>query len=206
MGSTELADGAVTDAKITGPISAAKLDLTGVVSKSGDTMTGALTLPANGLAIGTNQLVASGGNVGIGTATPIERLDVNGNIRINDADVYLRADRNHGLGWYGTGKLFAGANVNGPALYGDTGGVLGTTGGGRGQQAALMWDVNANVTIPGNLILSSGTSTMGIIYSGATTLIHTTNTFQTYGFGNNNFFVGPGAGNLRHMAMEAIRL
>jgi hypothetical protein len=33
-------------------------------------MTGALTLPSNGLTAGTNQLVVSGGNVGIGTASP----------------------------------------------------------------------------------------------------------------------------------------
>jgi hypothetical protein len=45
-------------------------DVSGKVSKSGDTMTGALNLPSNGLAVGTNQLVVSGGNVGIGTASP----------------------------------------------------------------------------------------------------------------------------------------
>ena len=52
------------------------------VAKSGDAMTGALNLPANGLAVGTNQLVVSGGNVGIGT-TPGAKLDVNGNLKIN---------------------------------------------------------------------------------------------------------------------------
>jgi hypothetical protein len=47
------------------------------VNVSGDTMTGTLTLPANGLAAGTNQLVLSGGNVGIGTAAvPTARLRV----------------------------------------------------------------------------------------------------------------------------------
>jgi hypothetical protein len=65
----KIANGAVTDAKITGPISAAKL-------------TGVLTLPANGLAIGVNQLVASGGNIGIGTTTPGFTLDVNGTGRV----------------------------------------------------------------------------------------------------------------------------
>ena len=120
VSNAQIADGAVTDAKITGPISAAKLDLSGVVNKAGDTMTGALNLPLNGLAIGTNQLVVSGGNVGIGTATPQDQLELTGNLRLAPASV---------------------------------------------------------------------------IRLGASTLIHTTNTFQTYGLGNNNFFVGPGAGN-----------
>jgi hypothetical protein len=40
------------------------------VAKAGDTMTGTLNLPANGLVAGNNQLVLNGGNVGIGTATP----------------------------------------------------------------------------------------------------------------------------------------
>ncbi len=48
------------------------------VAKSGDTMTGTLNLPANGLVAGTNQLVISGGNVGVGTATPAAQLHVSG--------------------------------------------------------------------------------------------------------------------------------
>jgi hypothetical protein len=40
------------------------------VAKAGDTMTGALILPSNGLTVGTNQLVTSGSNVGIGTSSP----------------------------------------------------------------------------------------------------------------------------------------
>ncbi|HBI24615.1 MAG TPA: hypothetical protein DDX84_10545, partial [Nitrospiraceae bacterium] len=48
------------------------------VNITGDTMTGALNLPSNGLAVGTNQLVVSGGNVGIGTANPRATLDVSG--------------------------------------------------------------------------------------------------------------------------------
>ena len=49
------------------------------VAKSGDSMTGALSLLANGLAAGGSQFVLSGGNVGIGTATPSTRLEVVGN-------------------------------------------------------------------------------------------------------------------------------
>lgn len=46
------------------------------VDKAGDTMTGALTLPTDGLKVGTSQLVASGGNIGIGTTNPGYTLDV----------------------------------------------------------------------------------------------------------------------------------
>src|ERR1041384_7723685 len=48
------------------------------VAKNGDTMTGALNLPTNGLAVGTNQLVVAGGNLGIGTSNPYGNLDVRG--------------------------------------------------------------------------------------------------------------------------------
>lgn len=50
------------------------------VNKTGDTMTGALSLPSNGLTVGTSQLVVSNG-VGIGTSSPTAPLDVNGKIR-----------------------------------------------------------------------------------------------------------------------------
>jgi hypothetical protein len=50
------------------------------VDEAGDTMTGTLNLAVDGLVAGTDQLVISGGNVGIGTASPGERLDVDGDI------------------------------------------------------------------------------------------------------------------------------
>jgi hypothetical protein len=46
------------------------------VAKSGDTMTGTLNLPADGLSVGGGQITASGGNVGIGTKYPAGPLDV----------------------------------------------------------------------------------------------------------------------------------
>lgn len=51
------------------------------VNKAGDSMTGTLSLPQNGLLAGTNQLVLASGNVGIGTASPVYPLDVVGNIK-----------------------------------------------------------------------------------------------------------------------------
>lgn len=46
------------------------------VAKGGDTMTGTLNLAANGLIAGNTQLALSGGNVGIGTASPSAPLHV----------------------------------------------------------------------------------------------------------------------------------
>lgn len=55
--------------------------LTGAASlnvlKGGDTMSGQLVLPTNGLVVGTSQLVAVSGKIGIGTVTPSGLLSVN---------------------------------------------------------------------------------------------------------------------------------
>jgi hypothetical protein len=51
------------------------------VAKAGDTMTGTLSLPANGLVAGTDQLVLADGKVGVGTMMPAEKLDVAGNVK-----------------------------------------------------------------------------------------------------------------------------
>lgn len=61
-----------------------------------------------------------------------------GNLNIADHTLFLRSDNNHGLGWYGAGKTFAGANVDGPVLFGYSGGALGSTAGG--ERSALVWD------------------------------------------------------------------
>jgi hypothetical protein len=78
----------VSGGKVTGTVANATT-ATNNVLKSGDTMTGALTLPANGLNVGTNQIFTSGNNVGIGTSTVTEKLQVNGNISIPATNNYL---------------------------------------------------------------------------------------------------------------------
>ena len=52
------------------------------VNRSGDTMTGLLVLPENGLKVGANQLAVAGGKVGIGTDTPSAALEVRGDVKL----------------------------------------------------------------------------------------------------------------------------
>lgn len=53
---------------------------------------------------------------------------------------------NYGLGWYGTGRLFNGTAVDGPVLYGNAGGVLGSNSSGT-QKTALLWNASGQVGI-----------------------------------------------------------
>jgi hypothetical protein len=83
-------------------------------------------------------------------------------------DLNLR-DANHGLGWYGPGRLFNGVSVDGPVLYGFSGGALGTNQNGF-YNLAVQWnsagkvalgtgiDTNFNTSIRPPLKLDSGQS------------------------------------------------
>lgn len=86
---------------------------------------------------------AQGDNLGNHSATQ--------NLGLNDFDLRLRAgtDGNHGLGWYGVAnspKNWLGQNVDGPVLYGYTGGVLGTNRAGV-RTSVLTWNYLGNVGI-----------------------------------------------------------
>jgi hypothetical protein len=112
------------------------------------------------------------GNVGVASDNNIIRIgsgqtrtfiagsmQMSGNVVMNDNDIQFRNDSYHGVGWYGGGKLFAGVNVNGPVLYGGSGGGLGCTG--NGNNLVLVWNSSGNVgigtTSPGYpLTMSSG--------------------------------------------------
>lgn len=69
------------------------------------------------------------------------------NFRLNDTTMFLRSgsDMNNGLGWYGSSKTFAGLNVDGPVLFGFSGGVLGLNR--SSQIPVLNWDGSGNVGI-----------------------------------------------------------
>jgi hypothetical protein len=53
---------------------------------------------------------------------------------------------NYGLGWYGSGRQWNGFSVDGPVLYGNSGGVLGSKASGT-QATALLWDASGRVGI-----------------------------------------------------------
>jgi hypothetical protein len=63
---------------------------------------------------------------------------------------------NYGLGWYGTGRLFGGNAVDGPVLYGNAGGALGSNASGS-RNTALRWDASGRVGI-GATSISSATN------------------------------------------------
>jgi hypothetical protein len=106
--------------------------------------------------------IANTGNVGIGTSSPTDALDVEGDVRLNNHDLLFAqgADRFHGLGWYGAGKLFAGMNVDGPVLYGFGGGGLGSAGS---TNLALRWIGNGQVIIDPTG-LNAGSVTPGLTF------------------------------------------
>ena len=108
---------------------------TAKVDRAGDAITGPLSI-AGALAIGKASAAAT------------VKLDVAGDLSINDGNLYLRKgdDLYHGLGFFGGNKLFAGTAIDGPVLWGHSGGVLGT-GVGSSQKVALNWDSTGHVGI-----------------------------------------------------------
>ena len=78
----------------------ATADASSKVSKAGDTMTGSLTLPSNGLIAGTNQLVLANGNVGIGITSPGAILDVAGVSRNIQTATSMLSGTNNSPGIY----------------------------------------------------------------------------------------------------------
>lgn len=106
------------------------------------------------------------GNVGVGTHSPAAKLDVNGNMSINNNTLLLRngSDQYHGLGYYGTyspiNQLFANKHIDGPVLFGNNGGALAVKTPVNNvpvETIALKWDANLNVNVYGNLRINDKT-------------------------------------------------
>lgn len=96
--------------------------------------------------------ITLGGSVGIGTRTPEDALvDIEGDTHINDHDIFLRAgsDRNHGIGYRSS---VAGQFVDGPFVYGFTGGALGAAGP---DSISLRWTYDGNVWVSNDLSVAT---------------------------------------------------
>jgi hypothetical protein len=131
--------------------------LTGAASlnvlKTGDTMSGTLNLPPNGLVAGTNQLVVSGGNVGIGTASPTSTLHSNGSFSlpiVNKTGAYTATSSDHTITCNATSATFT---ITLPTASGITGRMyvikkMDSSGN------AITIDANASETIDGSLTRS----------------------------------------------------
>ena len=114
--------------------------LDGIVKKAGDTMTGSLTVQ--------NNLTVTG-NVGIGTNQPQGKLDVRGDIRAGNSDIYLTKTDHNFTGIGNTAGFAAIENaVNYDALM-----ILGRAGTSKGRSVKL-WDylqVNGDLEVTGNI-------------------------------------------------------
>jgi hypothetical protein len=74
------------------------------VNKAGDSMSGSLTLPGNGLTVGS-QISTLSGNVQIGTSSTVGKLNVGGSIHVADGAEGCSASTEYGLVRFSSGAL-----------------------------------------------------------------------------------------------------
>ena len=124
---------------------------------------GSLAAGINANAAADNSFVWSDGNVAAhSSSTGSFDIFAAGGMHINRSDLYLGItnDLRHGLGYRGT---VGGTTIDGPFLYGNSGGALGAT---TPTTVALKWDSSGNVTI-GNAIVSGDATIYGTTYLSA---------------------------------------
>ncbi|HKQ37897.1 MAG TPA: hypothetical protein VJ063_07450 [Verrucomicrobiae bacterium] len=93
------------------------------------------------------------GNIQVNGELRSDEIHVSGeasakSLRLDDGNLFLRGgnDQNNALGWYGAEKPFGLLEPNGPVLFGESGGALGTSGT-NGDRVALFWDDSFRVGI-----------------------------------------------------------
>lgn len=79
-------------------------------------------------------------------------------------DLQLNGSANYGLGYYGGTRPFNGAAIDGPVLFGQAGGALGSVNGGA-KNIALRWNSSGNVGI-GSADLSGAAATTKLVLQG----------------------------------------
>jgi hypothetical protein len=78
----------------------------------------------------------------------------------NGSDLQLNGSSNYGLGYYGSNRTFNGIALDGPALYGLSGGALGSVNGAT-QNIALRWNSSGNVNVGGTFTSASSIKANG---------------------------------------------
>jgi len=140
------------------------------VKKAGDTMTGTLNLPVDGLVAGTDQLVLVDDKVGVGKTDPDSTLDVGGSGHFL---TNLKVD----------GQLNMGGNVNLNGNYlsgdGDDEGITIDASGVSTVHNNL--NLNGNMYMTGNSYSSSGKSSKALYFGMNTTTSE--GFFQSFDFG-----------------------
>ncbi len=130
----------------------------------------------------TQLLTAKAGlSVTSGTLTVSGDVSIGGGLALNGHNIFLNGlgDRSHGIGLYQAGDLIPAMKVDGPVVYGNTGGALGTTSNGLkialswtndGKLNSPMWKVTRVIAQAGPLPLTgqftSGGGTLVVFFSG----------------------------------------
>lgn len=182
------------------------------VSKAGDTMTGTLNLPAGGLIVGASELYVNG-NVGIGTASPTQKLQVvGGDIAVGSTNGYRIGAQSILRHTVSSGNLALGVNAVNIAASGAQNIGIGTNALGGlstgndnvsiGPDALDALNTGAfNVAIGTNALgsLTANTSNTAIGYSAGAVVTGANNTMIGYNagntttFGNSNIIIGANA-------------
>ena len=110
--------------------------------------TGLTALPANVAYLNSSQTFTASTTFG-GTVSLNGLILAFADGFMNDHDLHLRNDMFHGIGWYGGGRTFAGSAVDGPVVYGFSGGALGSRSF-TGTNIALAWTASGSVGIGTN--------------------------------------------------------
>jgi N-acetylneuraminic acid mutarotase len=136
------------------------------VNITGDTMTGPLLLPVNGLAAGTTQFVLSGGNVGIGTASPSQKLEVSGNVKISGTGNGLSfpdgTSQTTAGGGVPSGFMVLGETASPPAGYTYTGKSIDASWSAKASMPTARWSLMAVVVNNKIYAIGGGAGSTGL--------------------------------------------
>jgi hypothetical protein len=81
-------------------------------------------------------------------------VNVYGNLKIHDKTLLFRSDDNHGVGWFGSAaKPFASNVIDGPVMFGFSGGALGTKNDSN-EKIAMQWFSNQRVDFKGKVTVN----------------------------------------------------